>query len=71
VRTWESPYISEPYTQPRSTAFSTCDDRSEIEVAPRGSLSSDSVRSRANRPGSTPNSRMIRWMSESCSCRIW
>ena len=65
-----SPNISVPNTQPRSTAFSTCADRSEIEVAPRGSRSSAAVRSAASRDGSSSKCRTMRCRSESCVCRI-
>ena len=49
VLTRGSPNIKVPYTQPRSTAFSTCAERSEIDVAPRGRRSSASVTSCASR----------------------
>ena len=53
VRTWNSPNISVANTQPRSTASSICGDRSEIELAPRGSLSSAAVKSAASLAGSS------------------
>ncbi len=71
VRTCASPNISVENTQPRSTASSICGDRSEIEVAPRGSLSSAAVKSAASLAGSSSKWRMMRCRSESCTCRIW
>ncbi|MEJ0046338.1 MAG: hypothetical protein WDN04_09570 [Rhodospirillales bacterium] len=49
VRTWCSPNISVANTQPRSIDSSILGEKSEIEVAPRGSLSSDAVMSDASR----------------------
>jgi hypothetical protein len=60
LRTRLSLNISVAYTQPRSTAFSTCGDRSEIDVAPRGSLSSASVTSLASLDESSSKWRTMR-----------
>ena len=70
VRTWLSRNISEPYTQPRSTACSTWSDRSEMEVAPRGRRSRALVTSPASRPASSSKWRTMRCRSESGVCRI-
>ena len=71
VRTCDSPNSRVPKTQPRSTVSAMCGDRSEIEVAPRGSRSRAAVMSRASRDGSIWNSRMMRWRSESGNCKSW
>ena len=71
VRTCDSPNISVPKTQPRSTASSTWEERSDMEVEPRGRRSRASVRSVTSRDGSMLNCLTMRCRSESCNCRIW
>ncbi len=71
MRICASPNLRVDQTQARSAASSMCADRSEIDVAPRGSLSSDSVKSRASLPASMLKTRTMQVMSELEFCRIW
>src|SRR5699024_3661850 len=50
---------------------STCVDKSEMDVAPRGRASSAAVMSRDKRAGSSSKWRTMRCRSESWSCTIW
>ena len=52
------------------TASSRCGERSEMDVEPRGSLSSAAVMSAARRDGLISKRRMMRCRSESCNWRI-